>query len=69
MLTNCTGKKKIYSSIDEAEYDFAKEIAKSMQDNLKERKNKLNQTAKIPERIQVLTTVFKRNSDMVAQVL
>jgi hypothetical protein len=49
--------------------DFEKEIAKSIKDNPVLRKNKLNQESKIPEQIQITSIGFKRNSDVVAEVL
>jgi predicted HNH restriction endonuclease len=51
------------------ESDFEKEIVKSIKDNPVLRKNRLNLASKIPEKIQITTAGFKRNPDVVAEVL
>lgn len=60
---------KLYFSVDEVASDFEKEITKSIKDNPSIRKNRLNQASKIPEKIQMTVVGFKRNSDVVAEVL
>jgi predicted HNH restriction endonuclease len=57
------------NSISNEESDFEKEIAKSIKDNPILRKNRLNQVSKIPEKIKITTSGFKRNPDVVAEVL
>jgi 5-methylcytosine-specific restriction protein A len=51
------------------ESDFEKEIEKSIKDNPVLRKYRLSQASKIPEKIQITVTGFKRNPDVVAEVL
>jgi predicted HNH restriction endonuclease len=51
------------------ESDFEKEIAKSIKDSPILRKNRLNKASKIPEKIQITSIGFKRNPDVVAEVL
>jgi 5-methylcytosine-specific restriction protein A len=60
---------KLYFSVDKVVSDFEKEITKSIKDNPSIRKNRLNQASKIPEKIQMTAVGFKRNPDVVAEVL
>lgn len=60
---------KLYLSVDKVVSDFEKEITKSIKDNSSIRKNRLSQASKIPEKIQMIASGFKRNPDVVAEVL
>jgi predicted HNH restriction endonuclease len=60
---------KLSLSVDKVASDFEKEITKSIKDKPSTRKNRLNQASKIPEKIQMTVFGFKRNPDVVAEVL
>lgn len=60
---------KLYFSVDKVVFDFEKDILKSIKDTTNIRKNRLNQASKIPEKIQMTAVEFKRNPDVVAEVL
>jgi predicted HNH restriction endonuclease len=51
------------------ESDFEKEIEKSIKDNPVLRKNRLDKASKIPKKIQITVAGFKRNPDVMAEVL
>jgi predicted HNH restriction endonuclease len=53
------------------EYDkqFNQEIKASFRDTSSARQQRLKNSSKIPEKIQVTTTLYKRNADVVAEVL
>ncbi|CAM4087296.1 HNH endonuclease [Vibrio neonatus] len=58
----------IYSA-DKVRFDLDKAIAESMKDTLKNRKKRLESSPKYPEKIQTVTTTFKRNPDVIVEVL
>jgi hypothetical protein len=60
---------KLSLSVDKVVSDFEKEVTKSIKDKPSTRKNRLNQASKIPEKIQMTVFGFKRNPDVVAEVL
>jgi 5-methylcytosine-specific restriction protein A len=55
--------------VNNMESNFEREIAKSIKDNPVLRKNRLNKASKIPEKTQMIVDGFKRNPDVVAEVL
>lgn len=60
---------KLCFSTDKAVFDFEKAITNSIKDTPNIRKNRLNKASKIPEKIQMTSIGFKRNPDVVAEVL
>lgn len=56
-------------SADKVQYDLDLEIAKSMRDTSENRRRRLKSALKNPEKIQTVTTEFKRNPDVIAEVL
>lgn len=49
-------------------HDLEKQVIKSKNDNPSKRKDRLNQSSKIPEQVQTTSFVFKRNPDVIAEV-
>jgi predicted HNH restriction endonuclease len=58
-----------YISFEKISHALEKEIAKSIKDSPVLRKNRLDKAPKIPEQIQITSIGFKRNPDVVAEVL
>ncbi|WP_423840301.1 HNH endonuclease [Vibrio mytili] len=56
-------------SADKVQYDLDQEIAKSMRDTSENRRRRLKSAPKTPEKIQTVMTAFKRNPDVIVEVL
>ena len=56
-------------SLKDAEQDFAEKVAQSLQLSAVQRRSRLKTAKKYPDIIEVTTTVFIRNPDVVAEVL
>lgn len=55
--------------LNEISEQFESSVQHAYSDTSKNRKKRLNNANKIPETVQAITTVFKRNPDVVAEVL
>ena len=55
--------------IDKVESDLAEEISKSKKDSSEVRRQRLDSTPKKPEEIQIISRGFKRNPDVITEVL
>lgn len=64
-----TLRQSIVCSLKEVEQDFAKKVAESLQLSPAQRRNRLKIAKKHPNIIEVTTTVFIRNPDVVVEVL
>ena len=60
---------KRYISANKLALDFENEIDKSKKETPRVRRNRLNQVPKKPEQIQIISVGFKRNPDVVVEVL
>lgn len=58
-----------YFSSEQVEDDLEEQIKNSKKDNPSVRKNRLKEAPKIPEQIQILSVGFKRNPDVITEVL
>ena len=58
-----------YISAEKISHDLEKQVIKSKNDNQSIRKSRLNQASKIPEQIQITSIGFKRNPDVIVEVL
>lgn len=56
-------------SADKVQYDLEQEIIQSMQDTSENRLRRLKLASKTPEKIQTVRTMFKRNPDVIVEVL
>jgi hypothetical protein len=58
-----------YFFAEDIQSDLGKKIIASRVDDPEKRKNRLNNAPKNPEKIQILSTGFKRNADVIVEVL
>ena len=58
-----------YVSAEKISHILEKQIIKSKNDNSSTRKDRLTQASKIPEQIQITSVGFKRNTDVINEVL
>ena len=54
---------------DDVEEALSHEVARSLKDSAAERKSRLEAAPKMPEAVQVLARAFRRNADVIAEVL
>ena len=69
LITIRTLRQNVVYSLKDAEQDFAGEVAQSLQLSAVQRRSRLKTAKKYPDSIEVTTTVFIRNPDVVAEVL
>ncbi|CAM3204689.1 HNH endonuclease [Vibrio rarus] len=56
-------------SADKVQYDLDKEISESMKDTSENRRRRLKSTPNNPEKIQTVSTAYRRNPDVIVEVL
>lgn len=56
-------------TVEEYNQEIQKQVGVSKRDSSKERRNRLDQAEKLPEKVTVTSTQFKRNPDVIAEVL
>jgi 5-methylcytosine-specific restriction enzyme A len=56
-------------TLDDLGLELEKEIARSRQSSSEQRRERLRDAPKIPEKVAVTTTAFRRNSDVIVEVL
>lgn len=63
-----TQQESFYSS-EKVEYDLEREIKKSREGKASDRKRRLDNAPKLPEKIQITTVGYRRNPDVIVEVL